>query len=592
MENKMKSAEKNKLRKEMFKALEDLPQRKAIDDTHAYAWIDQVIEQEADRAMWHVDRLYGIGGSEIGVLLGNENGEFHPFSDARQITRQKLLLDGLTPPNGDLKRGTMMEDMAESLYFEQIAKRGAKSILDDDLKAIIGSYHNEEHPWLVGNPDGIIQEKDGSIYIVDYKVPMPSQIDHIQTLGVPFYYEAQLHHYKLILDDLKELGLNIKGLKLCPLNLKTFEVEEYDVPVRPELLEDILEVGDKYWNKYVLEGRPAPQVRLRNTTHLERAEFELVDTDPEGNTIIIQPMVEDDRLDDGPKKNGLVKFADYDIEIDVDKFKETVSSYLDAYYMWRNTSLEAMDMSETFSEAIKMLLPKALLTSQVETIRNNGAEMRVQQTYSEEKLKEMIAEIAIEAGIPRAEVDTLLNDDSLKKPAKYDAEKLIDIIQKEMGIDNLRKDARFDEAISEPEQFRMDALIGLKRKLDPENKRDLADVIDPEGLKVQVALERDPPGPLSDAKLNLRRGLRNEMGAMIRKTIEPTMSIRRDANASHALMERQKEEAKAAAKRQKEEERRLRAEEKERLAAEKAAAKEAARLEKEANKTAPKRPKP
>lgn len=92
-------------------------------------------------------------------MLGGEDGEFHPFSDGRQITKQKLLLEGLTPPNGDLKRGTMMEDMAESLYFEQIEKRGAKTILTDDLKAIINAYRNEDHPWLVGNPDGIIQEK-------------------------------------------------------------------------------------------------------------------------------------------------------------------------------------------------------------------------------------------------------------------------------------------------------------------------------------------------------------------------------------------------------------------------------------------------
>ncbi len=590
MENKLKKSEIAKLKKQMFKALDDLPQRQFIDDTHARAWIDQVVGQEPDRAFWHIDRLRGIGGSEIGVLLGGEDGEFHPFSDARQISRQKLLLEGLTPPNGDLKRGTMMEDMAESLYFEQIAKRGAKSILTDDLKAIINAYRNEEHPWLVGNPDGIIQEKNGDVYIVDYKVPMPSQIDHIQSVGVPFYYEAQLHHYKLILDDLKELGLNVKGLKLCPLNLKTFEVEEYDVPVRPELSEQILEVGDKYWNNYVLKGRPAPLIQLRNTSHLSKVEFELIDTDPEGNTITIPAIVEDDRQDDGPKKNGLLKFEGHDITVNVEQFTSRVSSHLDRYYMWRNMALEAMDMSDTYKEAVEMSMPKALLRSQVETIRNNGAEMRIQQTYDEEKLKDMIRKIATESGISREEVDVLLNSDELKKPAEYDAEKLIECLDKEFNI-NVRKDAKFDSAISKPAQIRIDALLGLKRKMDPENRYDVTDTIDPSGIKISIALEKDPPGPLSDVKVDLRRSVRAGMGSIIRENIDQTMSIRRDANASHALLQRQKEEAAAAAKALKEKERleaRERKEaEKQKEREEKAAAKAAAK----AANPSPKRPK-
>lgn len=46
MENKLKKSEIAKLKKQMFKALEDLPQRQYIDDTHARAWIDQVVAQE------------------------------------------------------------------------------------------------------------------------------------------------------------------------------------------------------------------------------------------------------------------------------------------------------------------------------------------------------------------------------------------------------------------------------------------------------------------------------------------------------------------------------------------------------------------
>lgn len=592
MENKMKASELKKLRKDMFKALAELPQRAAIDDTHAYAWIDQVLNQEPERAMWHIDRLFGIGGSEIGVLLGNDDGEFHPFSDARQITRQKLLLDGLTPPNGDLKRGTMMEDMAESLYFEQIAKRGAKSILTDDLKEIISNYKNEKHPWLVGNPDGIIQEKNGDVWIVDYKVPMPSQIDHIQSVGVPFYYEAQLHHYKLIMDDLTELGLEVKGLKLCPLNLKTFEVEEYDVPVRPELSAQILEVGDKYWNNYVLKGRPAPQIRLRNTSHLSKVEFELIDSDPEGNTIVIPAIVDDEREDTGPKKNGLVKFAGHDITINAEKFTQNISHHLDRYYMWRNMALEAMDMSETYKEAVEMSMPKAMLRSQVETIRNNGAEMRVQQTFDEDKLKEMIRKIAIESGVPREEVDMILDSDELKKPAKYDADKLIEAVQREYGIENLRKDPRFDTAISEPAQIRTDALLALKRKMDPENRYDVADTIDPAGIKISIALEKNAPGPLSEVQIELRRNLRKDMGQKIRETVDSTMEIRRDADAANALIERQAREQKEEAKRAREAKKKQKEIDDAKKAEERAAEKARKAAEKAAAPAKTKRPKP
>lgn len=439
----------------------------------------------------------------------------------------------------------------------------------------------------------VLFKKNGDVYIVDYKVPMPSQIDHIQSIGVPFYYEAQLHHYKLILDDLKDLGLNVKGLKLCPLNLKTFEVEEYDVPVREELLEQILETGDKYWNNYVLKGRAAPLIQLRNTSHLSKVEFELIDTDPDGNTITIPQIVEDDREDNGPKKNGLVKFEGHDITVNAEKFTQRVSNHLDRYYMWRNMALEAMDMSDTYKEAIEMDMPKALLKSQVETIRNNGAEMRIQQTYDEDKVKDMIRKIAMEAGISREEVDVLLNSDELKKPAEYDAEKIIETLDTELGI-NVRKDSRFDSAISKPAQIRIDALLGLKRKMDPENRHDITETIDPSGIKISIALERDPPGPLSDVKLDLRRNVRAGMGSIIRDSIDSTMSIRRDADASHALMKRQKEEAAAAAKALKEKEKAdakaKREADAQKEREEKAAAKAKAKAEKEAN-AKPKRPK-
>ncbi|EEV8377857.1 hypothetical protein EHV86_005385, partial [Escherichia coli] len=311
----------------------------------------------------------------------------------------------------------------------------------------------------------------------------------------------------------------------------------------------------------------------------------------------IPQIVEDDREDNGPKKNGLVKFEGHDITVNAEKFTQRVSNHLDRYYMWRNMALEAMDMSDTYKEAIEMDMPKALLKSQVETIRNNGAEMRIQQTYDEDKVKDMIRKIAMEAGISREEVDVLLNSDELKKPAEYDAEKIIETLDTELGI-NVRKDSRFDSAISKPAQIRIDALLGLKRKMDPENRHDITETIDPSGIKISIALERDPPGPLSDVKLDLRRNVRAGMGSIIRDSIDSTMSIRRDADASHALMKRQKEQAAANAKRLKAEEREAEQEKKREEAARK---KEDARAEREADRAArkaekeanakPKRPK-
>lgn len=130
--------------------------------------------------------------------------------------------------------------------------------------------------------------------------------------------------------------------------------------------------------------------------------------------------------------------------------------------------------------------------------------------------------------------------------------------------------------------------------MDPENRHDITETIDPSGIKISIALERDPPGPLSDVKLDLRRNVRAGMGSIIRDSIDSTMSIRRDADASHALMKRQKEEAAAAAKALKEKEKAdakaKREADAQKEREEKAAAKAKAKAEKEAN-AKPKRPK-
>ena len=229
--------------------IDALPQRAYLDDVTINNWISMVQAVEPERLVWHARRLSGIGGSEIGSLLAYDRGYF-TFEDATpdKIIGGKLMIVSPTSPNGDCQRGIFLEDEVSDRVHHKYRCRRA----EDLLQAIREADPDPAHPWQVGNPDDLVWFGD-KLFLVDYKVPRATNIDKVKKAGAPLDYAAQLHHYKQIAD--RVIKHPITGLLLAPFDTNAWEPHLIPIKENERLHQDLLRVGDKYWNDYVMQGQ-------------------------------------------------------------------------------------------------------------------------------------------------------------------------------------------------------------------------------------------------------------------------------------------------------------------------------------------------
>lgn len=272
-----------------------LPQASQISEEAQKRWLAHISKYQSDRAVWHAERLKGLGGSEIGAVLRhfldlNETG----FSDAQEVVESKLMLRMPLGDNPHLKRGRVLESLARLAF---LLKYQSKVDLPA-LKALNNAPKRRGYEWLQGNPDDIVILPNGMRALPDYKVPGSFDTD------IAFDYKAQLHHYDLIA---KSAGVEIDQLVLAKLDLapeiaaslvnkieqgkmQPHELREIaaviakaDVPgmrvvgiVVPkdrDMQVDIIECGKHVWNDYVLKGR-VPEIRAPKTEILPLPESE------------------------------------------------------------------------------------------------------------------------------------------------------------------------------------------------------------------------------------------------------------------------------------------------------------------------------
>jgi len=228
------------------------PQGKYYNDAQIKKWADAIEAFDPGRLTWHLKRLTGIGGSEIGVLTGDLEGDYHPHQSTIEICKAKLLQLFPEPPTGDMLRGQMMEDMARDIYRKQILGRYPNAKPREDIMDELSGFRHPDHEWMVGNPDEIMELEPGKLFVIDYKCPTQISFESIRKDGPPDYYVAQLHHYTLLAEA---KGYKIAGLQLASLDYKNFNVLIQDIPVSQEQLEKNIFAGDHFWNEYIMKNR-------------------------------------------------------------------------------------------------------------------------------------------------------------------------------------------------------------------------------------------------------------------------------------------------------------------------------------------------
>lgn len=206
---------------------------------------------------FHQERAKGIGGSDIGAIMGWSNwaGIWDVLLDKR----------GLKPPveeTDDMRWGKRLEQAIADQWLEVNGKAiGATAITPCDLLV------HPKYPWARGHVDFLVLNGARVIGILEVKCPRGFKADEWGQDGseagagtAPKSYRAQLTWYLGILSALRntehfgmQVSPNLKGYFAVSLgDRKPIHLQfDYD----PDLFEMLLKEGEKFWTEYVIGGK-------------------------------------------------------------------------------------------------------------------------------------------------------------------------------------------------------------------------------------------------------------------------------------------------------------------------------------------------
>lgn len=234
------------------KAMEILrtaPWAAVISDEQRGQWIESTIGAVGpEELIWHAYRATGLGGSDIGAIMAELNGE-HAFSSIQEILESKFLLTHPTPSKGHTARGHYFEP-----WMEQHAPAALGATRDVEAFDAVNAFTPDaDRPYQRINLDDIFMvTKEGQLtkrILVDYKSPM--NVAAFMRSDAPMAYRAQLHYYKAAAD---KLGIQIDSMCLAVPDIAEMVPRFMDIEIDDQLTKDIFDVADHIYNEFLMKG--------------------------------------------------------------------------------------------------------------------------------------------------------------------------------------------------------------------------------------------------------------------------------------------------------------------------------------------------
>jgi predicted phage-related endonuclease len=261
---------------------------------HPGVWADDALEvlppglDGADPELWRAWRLTGIGSSDISALLG-----LHRRKAAMEVWEIKTgrASDDLSSfDDGDAyttwqgaEYGVAFEPAVRDMYA---AKHGLTIVKP-------GTFRSKRWPWLVVNPDGLIQRPPGRWPAADGEGPAEGYegktcsmwlADQWADGSMPDHAELQCQTVMAV------LGLAGMHVRCCIGG--QWSADRY-VLRDDSLIEDIVELTREFWYDHVLTDTPPPPdgglacEEFLTRRHLRAAEGAAVLADPDAAEFIL-----------------------------------------------------------------------------------------------------------------------------------------------------------------------------------------------------------------------------------------------------------------------------------------------------------------
>lgn len=234
------------------------------------AFIEELVKKD-------IRRLGSFGGNDIAAFWLDHNDIFSPFTNeeglpqnTQSVIESKLCIIAPTRMTGDMIRGVALEPMAK-LDFERQMSANGFTPRPDMLEIFTSLYDNRipEHPWLVGMPDGIYEDRNGDIYVVDFKVPANADAVRDMQRDPPEGYNAQMGTYEAILGF---HNIRVKHRILAPMSIKTMETTPIIMPEVKDFTKTLLGLGDNAWHHVINGTIPNRDYDVGDLTKIEKVD--------------------------------------------------------------------------------------------------------------------------------------------------------------------------------------------------------------------------------------------------------------------------------------------------------------------------------
>lgn len=195
--------------------------------------IRKVLYNPDSKEDWLAARKTGIGGSDVGTLMG-----LNPYSSALQVYKSKDPDYKAPDPTTNMRKGTELEDFVLTHYV--IPEYFAKGFTVHKPKLM---FCRSETPYLHASLDGWASNTDRNEYeIVEIKYVSEwgsAAWDTREYGGVPASYYAQVQAYMWTLDVQKAV--------IYALFDQTWTVKRYTVERNDFFITEMLDVVSQFW---------------------------------------------------------------------------------------------------------------------------------------------------------------------------------------------------------------------------------------------------------------------------------------------------------------------------------------------------------
>lgn len=225
------------------------------------------VRQEEDEEAWKVARNRGIGGSDIGAIMG-----VSPFTSARQVYLQKV---GMYPaefePGAAAQERMRFGHLLEPVVAQEFSVRTGLKVIEAGATLV-----HKDYDWALANVDRLIVDDNNVPYgVLEIKTAGEYQKDDWDEGEIMMSYQYQLQWYLFV------TGLPVGHFAALVGGNKFFT---YEVRRNDELIADMLEKVSSFWYDNVLKLQEPPMqaadTEFVNKTNLNVVKgSEMVSTD-------------------------------------------------------------------------------------------------------------------------------------------------------------------------------------------------------------------------------------------------------------------------------------------------------------------------